>query len=196
MFCKDLHLSILPTNAPRRSRSAVDASGPEDKVLEANQQVRPEAETAEQETATSTSTWSIDQARELYGVRGWGEKYFDINNDGNVAFTAPTESGLRTVSMMDVIDGLHQRDLRMPVMLRIENLIEDRVRQLNSSFNSAIYNARYQGDFRAVSRSRSISSITLLIPLVAQGVLMATAWKRAARPSYWWRWLACRRLRA
>jgi len=147
-------LSISPTNVPRRSRAAADASSPaEDQVLEANQQVHPEpktAEAADAQAVKSAPSWSIDQARELYGVRGWGEKYFDINNDGNVAFTAPTESGLRTVSMMDVIDGLHQRDLRMPVMLRIENLIEDRVRQLNSSFQSAIYNARYQGDFRAV----------------------------------------------
>ena len=144
-------MSILPTNAPRRSEAAADVgSSTEDDLPELSEQFLPEVETVDPETVSPASPWSIQEARELYGVRGWGENYFDINNDGNVAFTAPTESGLRSVSMMDVIDGLHQRDLRMPVMLRIENLIEDRVRQLNSSFQSAIYNARYQGDFRAV----------------------------------------------
>jgi len=136
-------LSILPKNASRRSKIAADAS------ITAEDQIHADPETGPANIA-STPSWSIDQARELYGVRGWGEKYFDIGSDGNVMFTAPTESGLRSVSMMDVIDGLHQRDLPMPVMLRIENLIEDRVRQLNLSFQSAIYNARYQGDFRAV----------------------------------------------
>ena len=144
-------MSILPTNAPRRSEAAADVgSSTADDLPELSEQFLPEVETVDPETVSPASPWSIQEARELYGVRGWGENYFDINNDGNVAFTAPTESGLRSVSMMDVIDGLHQRDLRMPVMLRIENLIEDRVRQLNSSFQNAIYNARYQGDFRAV----------------------------------------------
>jgi arginine decarboxylase len=151
VLVKDHHLSILPTNTSGRSEDATDAStSAGTKTPVTDELFVGQSETDDSPTTTSTKSWSIEQARELYGVRGWGEQYFDINNDGNVAFTAPTESGLKSVSLMDVIDGLHQRDLRMPVMLRIENLIEDRVRQLNSSFRSAMHNARYQGDFRAV----------------------------------------------
>ena len=94
--------------------------------------------------------WSIESSKELYGVNRWGAGCFDINEEGNVAFEAPTENGIQTVSLMDVIAGLHQRDLNMPVMLRIENLIEDRVRALNTSFRNAIEKANYQGGFRAV----------------------------------------------
>ena len=100
--------------------------------------------------ASPLPPWSIEDSKELYGVNRWGAGYFDINEQGNVAFLAPTENGTQTVSLMDVIAGLHQRDLNMPVMLRIENLIEDRVRELNTSFRNAIEKANYRGEFRAV----------------------------------------------
>lgn len=114
-------------------------------------------ESAAVEPATTHETpgrkpakWTVNHAREHYGVRRWGAGYFDIGNDGCVNFHAPTRRGNKTVSMMDVIQGLQQRDLNMPVMLRIENLIEHRVRVLNESFRRAIKETGYQSDFRAV----------------------------------------------
>ena len=73
-------MSILPTNAPRRSEAAADVgSSTADDLPE---QFLPEVETVDPETVSPASPWSIQEARELYGVRGWGENYFDINNDG------------------------------------------------------------------------------------------------------------------
>lgn len=76
--------------------------------------------------------------------------YFDIDANGDLSVTAPTPAGQRSVPMSAIIDGLHQRDLHMPVMLRIENLIDDRVEQLNTAFANAIEKAEYRNEFRAV----------------------------------------------
>lgn len=94
--------------------------------------------------------WSTAQSRDLYGVRRWGLGYFDIDHSGDLSIAAPTSSGKHSVPMSAIIDGLHQRDLNMPVMLRIENLIDDRVVQLNAAFAEAIASSEYRGGYRAV----------------------------------------------
>ena len=104
----------------------------------------------EQADSGSPDDWTVEQSRELYGVRRWGMGYFDIDPGGDLSVTAPTPAGKRSVPMSAVIDGLHQRDLSMPVMLRIENLIDDRVVQLNTAFANAIEQSGYQSEYRAV----------------------------------------------
>ena len=96
------------------------------------------------------SDWSVEQSRELYGVRRWGVGYFDIDQSGDLTVTAPTPAGERSVSMSAIIDGLHQRDLKTPVILRIENVIHDRVVQLNMAFAKAIADSNYKGEYRGV----------------------------------------------
>ena len=96
------------------------------------------------------SDWTVGQSHELYGISGWGGNYFDIDADGDVTVAAPTSNGSQSVAMSTIIDGLNQRGLKTPVMLRIENLIDDRVVRLNEVFAKAIADANYQGDYRAV----------------------------------------------
>lgn len=99
---------------------------------------------------TETSGWTLSQSRELYGVDRWGLGYFGIDDSGDVTVNAPTASGQKSVTLTSVIDGLRHRGLEMPVMLRVENLIDDRVLQLNRAFATAIESNGYQNDYRAV----------------------------------------------
>ena len=103
-----------------------------------------------QAKSKTNSDWTVGQSHELYGISGWGGNYFDIDADGDVTVTAPTLNGSQSVAMSTIIDGLNQRGLKTPVMLRIENLIDDRVVRLNEVFAKAIADANYQGDYRAV----------------------------------------------
>ncbi len=137
------------TNVKSPSNPVAEEADSPDLVKSGHNSIQQE-ESSDGPSAIDDNSWSIEKARDLYGVGRWGAGYFDIDSDGNVAVNVPTESGPRSISMMDVIDGLHQRDLHMPVMLRIENLIEDRVRRLNMSFQHAIKEANYQGSFRTV----------------------------------------------
>src|SRR5262249_34595792 len=51
----------------------------------------------------------------------------------------------------DIIEGMKQRGLQMPVLLRVDNLLEAQIGLLNETFARAIltagYQARYQGVF-------------------------------------------------
>ncbi len=102
------------------------------------------------ENLAADSDWTIDDARELYGIQRWGMGYFGISEQGNATVEAPTINGVKTIDFSEILDGLKQRGLDMPVMLRLENLLDDRITQLNEGFASAIRETNYHGEYRAV----------------------------------------------
>ena len=96
------------------------------------------------------SAWTTSDAEELYGVRRWGLGYFGVSKSGNLTVNAPTSDGVRTIEFSELLDGLKQRGLNMPVMLRLENVVDDRITQLNESFAKAINDCGYHGKYRGV----------------------------------------------
>jgi arginine decarboxylase len=88
----------------------------------------------------------------LYGIKNWGNPYFTIADDGNVNIVAPAINGNHSaqVSFLDVIAGLRERGLEMPVQLRIENLLDHRISCLNEAFAKAIESSAYQNHYRGV----------------------------------------------
>ena len=94
--------------------------------------------------------WSPADAADLYGIRNWGAGYFEIADDGAVAVSVPGNGGRVAVSLMDIIAGMQQRGLQMPVLLRIENLLDAQISMLNESFRRAIQTLNYQAEYRGV----------------------------------------------
>jgi arginine decarboxylase len=99
---------------------------------------------------TDPGEWSPEQSAELYGVRNWGAGYFDINAAGEVTVSVPAEGRTATVSLMEIIAGMQQRGLQMPVLLRLDNLLEAQIALLNDSFAKAIKAQGYGADYRGV----------------------------------------------
>ncbi len=96
--------------------------------------------------ASKTSPWSVEQSLELYGIERWGNDYFGVSKDGKLTVkTLNTE-----IPLMDIIEGMQERDLQMPVLLRIENILDAQLKRLNDAFASAIKNAGYQAPYRGV----------------------------------------------
>ena len=94
------------------------------------------------------SPWSTRAAADLYGIDEWSSGYFGISAKGEVVVNAPTAEGETPVSLMDIVDGLQQRGLQMPVLLRLENLVDKRISILNDSFAQAIESSGYRGEYR------------------------------------------------
>ena len=94
--------------------------------------------------------WSAASSAELYGVRNWGAGYFDINDAGEVTVSVPADGKMVTVSLMEIIAGMQQRGLQMPVLLRLDNLLEAQIALLNDTFAKAIKAAGYGAEYRGV----------------------------------------------
>ena len=100
--------------------------------------------------AANEANWSIDEAAALYGVRDWGAGYFDLADNGDLTVKVPFPSGEVSVSLMDIVSGIRARGHAMPVLLRIENLLDARIAQLNEAFRAAILRSGYRGRYRGV----------------------------------------------
>lgn len=120
----------------------------DDTNVSQSQQSHPSDDFAD---AIESASWTVDDAKELYGVNLWGLDYFDIADNGNATYLAPGLSkSAKPIEFTKIIDGLRQRGLEMPVMLRLENVVDDRISQLNLAFRSAIESCGYRGTYRGV----------------------------------------------
>lgn len=96
------------------------------------------------------SDWSIEKARELYGVNRWGNGYFDVNEAGEVIVRLRDGEETVEVSIPKIVDELTERGRDLPLILRFRDLLDRRIEHLNESFRSAIGAAGYQGNYRGV----------------------------------------------
>jgi arginine decarboxylase len=99
---------------------------------------------------TSLERWNIEKAVDLYGIKSWSAGYFDISKKGEVVITPCKGNGSVSVSMTEIIDGLSERGLDMPVLLRIQNILHSQISRLYESFQTAIELLNYQGSFKGV----------------------------------------------
>jgi len=96
--------------------------------------------------AIEHAQWTIEQSNDLYGFERWGNDYFSVSPNGNV--TARTLNA--EVELMDIVNGMLERDLQMPVLLRIENILDAQIHRLNTTFRTAIDNLGYKNEYRGV----------------------------------------------
>lgn len=97
-----------------------------------------------------TSNWNINKAKALYGVDEWGVGYFDVNNQGQLEIKTKIEQRNARVAINDIVNGIRARGLDLPVLLRVENLLDSQVGSLYKSFAKAIKTLDYKGGYRGV----------------------------------------------
>ncbi len=93
--------------------------------------------------------WTVSDSTNLYGLNRWGEKYFSINNHGhiNVSPKGSKDSGL---DLLDLVNELESRNLTMPLLIRFDDILEDRLTQLHKAFANAINQYDYKGHYQGV----------------------------------------------
>ncbi|MBG0791616.1 MAG: biosynthetic arginine decarboxylase [Desulfovibrionaceae bacterium] len=91
--------------------------------------------------------WTTERSTELYGVREWGAGFFGISPSGALQVTAEPGNFDHAVSIPEVIEGIQARGLDMPVLLRIENILDTQISLLNDSFLAAIKSLDYKGSY-------------------------------------------------
>ena len=94
--------------------------------------------------------WTKDKSEELYGIKNWGAGYFSISDRGEVLVNPFKGNESAAISLMDIISGVRERGLDMPVLLRFENLLDSQISFLNNSFNEAFKKLDYKGQYRGV----------------------------------------------
>ena len=96
------------------------------------------------------SPWSVKDSAELYGINEWGAGYFNINQQGEVVVVTSFDGKSVSVPLVQIVQGMKERGMDLPVILRVENLLDQRISQINEAFARAIRDAGYQSHYRGV----------------------------------------------
>lgn len=97
---------------------------------------------------TKSTAWSIEQSTDIYGINNWGADYFSASDSGEVV-VHPHGNGV-SVSLRKIVDGLTDRGMDMPVLLRFSDILDSRIKLLHEEFGGAITEFEYQGNYRGV----------------------------------------------
>ena len=102
-------------------------------------------------TAPATSgAWSVADSAALYGLERWGDPYFSLNARGHVIVQPRGDRG-GALDLVELVQGLQGRNLGLPLLIRFDDILEDRLERLHAAFERAItqydYAGRYQGVF-------------------------------------------------
>lgn len=94
--------------------------------------------------------WDSVRSSELYGVDAWGNNYFHITPDGYAAVRLRNSAGPVSVKFHDIVQGLYQRGLSLPILLRFGELLAARLAAIHQAFGKAIEESGYTGVYRGV----------------------------------------------
>jgi arginine decarboxylase len=93
--------------------------------------------------------WTITDASELYDVPRWGKGYFSVNAQGNMQ-VHPNKDPNIGIDMKELVDRLQLRGLDLPILLRFNGILKDRLREMHDVFAQAIKEHDYKGRYVCV----------------------------------------------
>src|SRR5438105_7544344 len=93
--------------------------------------------------------WSIERALQLYNIPNWGAGYFNISSKGHLVVHPYGQPG-PVIDLMDVVDDIRERKLGFPCVVRFQDVLRSRVKQLNETFRNAIAQHGYKGQYFGV----------------------------------------------
>ncbi len=103
-----------------------------------------------QTQVSDSEHWSIQDSAALYGLDRWGDPYFSINGRGHISVQPQGDRG-GSLDLVDLVSELKSRNLALPLLIRFDDILEDRLERLHAAFERAIaqysYPGRYQGVF-------------------------------------------------
>src|SRR6478752_6481420 len=93
--------------------------------------------------------WTVTDASEMYEVPRWGKGYFSVNEKGHIA-VHPNKDPALAIDMQELIERLQMRGLDLPILLRFNGILKDRLREINDAFTQAIKDHDYKGRYICV----------------------------------------------
>jgi arginine decarboxylase len=93
--------------------------------------------------------WTATDASELYEVPRWGKGYFSVNSRGHMQ-VHPSKDPALAIDMLELIERLQLRGLDLPILLRFNGILKDRLREINDAFTQAIREHDYKGRYICV----------------------------------------------
>jgi arginine decarboxylase len=100
--------------------------------------------------APAAEPWTIESARSLFNIEGWGAGFFEISDRGNVVVRPDRSHPERELDLLDLARDLEEQGVALPVLLRFSDILRSRIEQLSQRFRAAIKEFEYGGSYTTV----------------------------------------------
>ena len=94
--------------------------------------------------------WSLEDARLLYNLEGWGLGYFDVNARGHVVVRPDRSRPDRELDLFELATDLAAQGVGLPMLLRFSDILRSRIETLTSGFRDAMKEFAYDGGYTLV----------------------------------------------
>jgi arginine decarboxylase len=102
-----------------------------------------------EQAAKKTQGWTVEDSMKLYGIREWGMGYVGVNELGHVTIM-PERDPARSIDLHEVLEGLRDREISTPVIIRFRDLLKHRLTEIRQAFDAAIAEHQYTGTYCCV----------------------------------------------
>ena len=111
--------------------------------------------------APPSEPWTIEAARTLYNIEGWGIGFFDINEAGHVVVRPDREKTDRELDLFELANDLEEQGVGLPLLLRFSDILRSRIESLNKVYGTSILvsEATYEQVKDEFPRAREIDRI-------------------------------------
>ncbi len=94
--------------------------------------------------------WTTDDSARLYGLQDWSQGYFGVSEQGNVLVLPDRSAQGRKIDLRELVEGLRERGLSTPVLIRFTDILRHRLHELAGAFQKAMADHEYKGQYRCV----------------------------------------------
>ena len=130
-----------------RNGSPATASQPPDSAPAPAATAAPAATTP---APGATAAWTIQDAKDLYNIDGWGAGFFDVNEKGHIIVRPNPDTPDRTLDLFEVAVDLEAQGVTLPMLLRFSDILKRRIETLSEGFSQAIREFEYSGGYTTV----------------------------------------------
>jgi len=100
------------------------------------------------ETVTSKQ-WNAAQSKQLYNIESWSDGYVGISDAGQL-YVMPDRQPNSAVELSNLVKELQQQQVGLPVLVRFDGILQNRVQQLCQVFLAAAQKNTYAGKYTAI----------------------------------------------
>ncbi len=112
--------------------------------------------------------WTIEDSISTYNIDKWGDKYFSINSKGNISVTKDINSE-KKIDLFKLVRELKSREINTPLIIRFNDILQDRINALHDAFFKAIKTYKYKNIYQGVFPVKCNQQKTVLEKIIEFG---------------------------
>ncbi len=96
------------------------------------------------------SSWSIQDAENIYKFQRWGNGYFKVGNDGNLKVAPKIDEPNLQIDLPEIIKEMQEDGIEFPAVIRFHDILRSQVTSLNKTFKRIIKESGYENNYMGV----------------------------------------------